>query len=222
MAIKRNNSYIHFRKSTSIEFASEFSFFADWLYEKDEFGTYINISQADGSNAILSPRRKRNLPVFNGEIGPDSSLNSIYFLDDIRVVYYRGVPYDSASDYITNAAYSDSSSFGVDSETHTLLIPKPDKYDIEVDATNLNVAYIHQLDETGAYNPLEKDASITVYTKGENGRIFTIQNSIVRGETTDTVTTVSYYGLKNYIDQQIQNNPGGGGGINAEWGEEQE
>lgn len=200
-----NNSFIHFRKTTSVEFAKEFDLFSDWLYAKNADGEFINIESVDEAtqSVVLSKNRQRHLPVFEG-VTSDSALNNTYFLDDIRVIYYRGIPYDSATDYITSAEYVDDDKISVDPERHVLLIPNPSRQ-VTIDDSLLNVAYIHQLDAAGNYNPNMKDASIAVYVKGgQNGQTFTIRQSMIAGDTTDAVDAVSYWGLKNYIDSRLK------------------
>lgn len=204
MALDKN-SFIHFRKTTSVEFAQEFKEFSDWLFAKNDDGNFINIQSFDDEtkSVVLSPNRQRNFPVFDS-VTSDSSLNNTYFLDDIRLIYYRGVPYDSATDYITGAEFVDDDKISVDPERHILLIPNPSRQ-VQIDDSLLNVAYIHQLDATGQYNPNEKDASITVYVKGgKSGQTFTIKQSMIAGEATDAVDAVSYWGLKNYIDSRLK------------------
>lgn len=201
-----NSDFIHFRKTNSVAFAEEFSEFKAWLFKKDSDGEYVNIKSYDSNGAVLKATREKELPVFTN-ITKGDKLNNAYFLDDIRVIYYRGIPYDSATDYITGAEYHDSDKIEVDPARHILLLPDPTKQKVEIDVTNLKKVYVHQLDDNGIFNPNSKDSSITLFVAGDtqDGATFTIRQSMVKGSYDDETNVVSYYGLKNYIDSRFKN-----------------
>ena len=138
-----DQQYIHFIKTTASLFASTIKddSFKNWLYEVDSNNNYINIEGTkdnpivdSSGNVTLKSTRNRNYPILSLE--KDPALYSLYFLDDIKLLYAKGIPYDSNNDYITGAKIVDSNPSGekqpyIDSENHILCIPK-DAFDVKL------------------------------------------------------------------------------------------
>ena len=112
------DSIIKFAKTNSVDFAAEFPWFNEWLQKNAS-----KIIEWE-KRSILRPNRNPVIPSFP-EGTPVAVLNRTYFLDDIKTVFFRGIPYSCSEDFITRADFTDSSVFSVDASTRTLLIPNP-------------------------------------------------------------------------------------------------
>lgn len=104
------DSIIKFVKTNSVDFAAEFPWFNEWLQKNTS-----KIIEWE-KRSILRPNRNPVIPSFP-EGTPVAVLNRTYFLDDIKTVFFRGIPYSCPEDFITRADFTDSSVFSVDDST---------------------------------------------------------------------------------------------------------
>lgn len=104
------DSIIKFVKTNSVDFAAEFPWFNEWLQKNAS-----KIIEWE-KRSILRPNRNPVIPSFP-EGTPVAVLNRTYFLDDIKTVFFRGIPYSCPEDFITRADFTDSSVFSVDAST---------------------------------------------------------------------------------------------------------
>ena len=104
------DSIIKFVKTNSVDFAAEFPWFNEWLQKNAS-----KIIEWE-KRSILRPNRIPVIPSF-AEGTPVAVLNRTYFLDDIKTVFFRGIPYSCPEDFITRADFTDSSVFSVDDST---------------------------------------------------------------------------------------------------------
>ena len=123
-----NNSYIHFVKTNAITFASRFKAFDSWLHSFNSLtSSYINVEgdienglTLDSSDNVILKSGRKPYPIITGDRGS----GNVFFLDDIKVIYFNGIPYDSGDDYINSAQIDENNTIkDIYTEGHTLHIP---------------------------------------------------------------------------------------------------
>ena len=230
-----NQSYIHFRKTDSSTFASQFPEFRAWLYKTDSDLNYVNIIGSrsvpvldDDNNLQLNPEREKNLPkITSGDI------YNMYFLDDIKIMYFNGVPYSATDDYITSIKFWDGDSIVQDPSTHVVMIPKitGGGGSSEIDISNLKQSKLSFRDANGLapvakaipfFSTVENTFIIdSVYNayrlNGVEGSQYALTNDIVGSVSDNLDTTLTLNSLKNYILTHGGGGGGGGGDYDDTW-----
>ena len=236
-----NQSYIHFRKTDASTFASQFPEFRAWLYKADSDLNYVNIIGGrnvpvldDDMHLQLNPDRDRKFPTIT-----EGDIYNMYFLDDIKVMYFNGVPYSSVDDYITSIKWWDGDDIKQDASTHIVWIPKKaitggDTTDI--DLSSLKQSKLSFRDANGLapvakaipfFSTVENTFIIdTVYNSyrlnGIEGSQYALTNDII-GSTTDNLdTTLTLNALKNYVLTHGGGGGGGGGSYDDTWHSDEE
>ena len=223
-----NQNYIHFRKTDASTFASQFPEFRNWVYKADEDLNYVNI--LGGRNVPLldehggyqlNPERDRNIPrITSGDI------YNMYFLDDLKIMYFNGVPYTSADDYITTIKWWDGDDIKQEAGSHVIWLPKRavtggDTTDIDI--SSLKQSKLSFRDANGLapvaraipfFSPVENTFIIdSVYNSyrlnGIEGSQYALTSDIVGTASDNLETTLTLNALKNYI---LTHGGGGGGG----------
>ena len=95
------DSIIKFVKTNSVDFAAEFPWFNEWLQKNAS-----KIIEWE-KRSILRPNRNPVIPSFP-EGTPVAILNRTYFLDDIKTVFFRGIPDSSSEDFSTGIKDGDT------------------------------------------------------------------------------------------------------------------
>lgn len=222
-----NQSYIHFRKTDASTFASKFPEFRNWLYKSDNDLNYINIVGSrnvpvldDDMHLQLNPDRERKFPTIT-----QGDIYSIYMLDDIKVIYFNGVPYSSADDYITAIKLWDGADVKQDPSTHIVWIPRSTGGggSSDIDLSILKQSKLSFRDGNGLA-PVAKaipffstvegsfviDSIYNAYRlNGVEGSQYALKTDIIGSATDNLDTTLTLNALKNYV---LTHGGGGGGG----------
>ena len=164
------DSIIKFVKTNSVDFAAEFPWFNEWLQKNAS-----KIIEWE-KRSILRPNRNPVIPSFP-EGTPVAVLNRTYFLDDIKTVFFRGIPYSCPEDFITRADFTDSSVFSVDASTRTLLIPNTVNFAPKVEYEDKDSEFLvgtvdqqdSKINDSICWIDLEDDPS--VFTTNEGDRL---------------------------------------------------
>jgi len=223
-----DQKYIHFRKTDASTFASQFPEFRSWLYKADNDLNYINIIGSrnvpvldDDHNLQLNPDRERKFPTLT-----EGDIYNMYFLDDIKVMYFNGVPYSSVDDYITSIKWWDGDDIKQDASTHIVWIPKKaitGNTTTDVDLSSLKQSKLSFRDANGLapvaraipfFSTVENTFVIdSVYNSfrlnGIEGSKYALTTDIVGSATDNLDTTLTLNSLKNYM---LTHGGGGGGG----------
>lgn len=222
-----NEKYIHFRKTDSSTFASQFPEFRTWLYKTNDNLEFVNIIGSrnipvlDASNNLqLNPDREKLLPIlYQGDI------YNMYFLDDIKVIYINGVPYTSPDDYITDIKFHDGDEIYKDPSTHVIYIPviAGGGSGGSIDMSKFKISRLAFKDSNGLtpvgrmipfYSTAENTYTIeSVYNSyrlnGIEGSNYALTSNIVGNATDNLDSVLTLNALKNYV---LTHGGGGGGG----------
>lgn len=224
-----NQSYIHFRKTDASTFASKFPEFRAWLYKADSDLNYVNIIGSrnvpvldDDMRLQLNPERERKFPT----ITQGDDIYSIYMLDDIKVIYFNGIPYSSVDDYITAIKLWDGSEVKQDSSTHIVWIPRSTGGgggSSDIDLSVLKQSKLSFRDANGLapvakaipfFSTVESTFIIdSVYNafrlNGVEASQYALKNDVIGAASDNLDTTLTLNALKNYV---LTHGGGGGGG----------
>lgn len=233
----KNANYIRFVKTDASAFAGTIkdTAFAEWLYSADASGNYLNIDGSVGNPSetstggfILRQDRNRNYPVLDSSLDP--SLYSLYFIDDIKLIYANGVPYDNNGDYVTGCVIDVSSMKQpyVDASSHILHIGSLwfggtvyiDASGGGSDVSILPITFNYWTGNSTAAVSYDGSQKINILSTigynsaqvgGHPAADFTLM-----GSASDASTAMTFYGLYNYV-KTLSAGGGGGSDIDLNW-----
>lgn len=171
-------SVINFRKTNSVDFASEFHWFGEWLGKNS-----IKIDSFK-KESVLKKERDIIIPSFPEDTSKEI-LNNTYFLDDIHVIFYRGIPYESPRDYITTAEYTDEEEISVDASTHVLRIPNPSNIISSINKEDFSSDYniVSKVSQIKSKIEIEHKSLSDIKLENIEEYTFNNKNGIQNGET---------------------------------------